>query len=60
MKTRVLTASVVFLAFCAVMFAVMLYGGAIQPNRAKADKYPIHGVDVSSYQGTIDWNLLAK
>ena len=32
--------------------------GMIVPNRIYARHYPIHGVDVSSYQGKIDWHEL--
>ena len=40
--------------------AVLLYFGVIQINRPPKDKYPIRGVDVSEYQGDIDWSELAK
>ena len=33
--------------------------GVIWPNRLLAAQYEVRGVDVSSYQGTIDWPVLA-
>ena len=34
--------------------------GFIIPNQVYARHYPVHGVDVSSYQGHIDWQQLAS
>ncbi len=36
------------------------FRGYIIPNRIYARHYPIHGVDVSSWQGNIDWKQLAS
>ena len=33
--------------------------GLIRPNAILAAAYPVRGVDVSSYQGDIDWDVLA-
>lgn len=38
--------------------AAAVLNGFIIPNRVYARHYPIQGVDVSSYQGPIDWNRL--
>lgn len=38
----------------------MLYNGIIIPTAFSAGRYPVRGVDVSSYQGEIDWETLAK
>ena len=46
-----------FIAVIAVIYAV--YFGYYHVNGFRAAKYPIHGVDVSHYQGDIDWNMLA-
>ena len=40
--------------------AALLYFGIIQLNHPPKDKYPIRGVDVSEYQGDIDWSVLAN
>lgn len=34
--------------------------GVVIPNSIKADKYQVRGVDVSSYQGDIDWKKLSS
>lgn len=34
------------------------FQGIIIPNEYKANKYPVKGVDVSSYQGEIEWTTL--
>ena len=47
----------VFIAVVAVIYAVYL--GYYHVNGLRAAKYPIHGVDVSHYQGDIDWSVLA-
>ncbi|MCH5263724.1 MAG: glycoside hydrolase family 25 protein [Lachnospiraceae bacterium] len=46
-----------FIAVTAVVYAI--YFGYYHINGSRAAKYPIHGVDVSHYQGEIDWNVLA-
>ena len=48
----------VCVAAAAGVFATA-WQGRIIPNRIYARHYPVHGVDVSSYQGTIDWSALA-
>lgn len=47
----------VFVVVTAVIYAI--YFGYYHVNGLRAAKYPIHGVDVSHYQGEIDWNVLA-
>ena len=44
-------------AVTALVYAV--YYGYYHINGPRAAKYPVHGVDVSHYQGEIDWNVLA-
>ena len=39
-------------------FFFSAYGGVFIPNDVYARHYPIHGVDVSSSQGNIDWKQL--
>lgn len=45
--------------FCLILAASLFFFGVFQLNRPSADKYPIRGVDVSSYQGIIDWQTLS-
>ena len=48
----------VFFVIC-ITAAVLLYFGIMHINHPPKDKYPIRGVDVSEYQGDIDWSVLA-
>jgi len=50
-------AGVVVVALATV--AVLLATGTLWPTRTAALRYPVQGVDVSAYQGTIDWDVLA-
>ncbi|MBR4831207.1 MAG: glycoside hydrolase family 25 [Butyrivibrio sp.] len=47
-------------AVVAIMAAVLLYNGIVHFNHINRSRYPIVGVDVSSYQGEIDWNELSS
>ena len=49
----------VFFVIC-ITAAVLLYFGIMQINHPPKDKYPIRGVDVSEYQGDIDWSVLSN
>lgn len=52
----ILTASLILL--CLVL-AGLFYFGILHLNNP-GSKYPVRGVDVSSYQGDIDWDVLAS
>lgn len=56
-KCIALTGGVLFLII--VVCAVMIWFGVIQLNGHAAKQFPVHGVDVSEYQGEIDWEVLA-
>ena len=43
-----------------ILFITLWYLGLTIPNYPTKDKYEIRGVDVSSYQGEIDWKVLAN
>lgn len=50
-----------FAVLCAALWCLALFfGGVLHPNRPDPALYPVAGVDVSSYQGTIDWETLAS
>lgn len=51
----ILTLAVLFTVFVGILFLNKI----IKINPAFADRYELHGVDVSHYQGTIDWEKLA-
>lgn len=44
----------------AIVLGLMLYNGAIHFNNPSLREYPVQGVDVSAYQGAIDWDTLAS
>ena len=43
-----------------ISIGIMLWNGIIFLNNPSIDEYPIRGVDVSSYQGKIDWKTLSE
>jgi lysozyme len=47
-------------ALAALVIAALLFTGTLWPTRTAALRYPVQGVDVSAYQGTIDWDVLAE
>lgn len=49
-----------FLLISAIAAAALVYHGIILLNNPSNAKYPVRGVDVSSYQGDIDWQLLSS
>ena len=57
-KVRIVIALfIIILVLC--ILAILVLTGKIVPNRLFAARYPVKGVDVSSYQGVIDWKTLA-
>ena len=44
----------------AILFGLLVYQGKITINHPSEEDYPIRGVDVSYYQGEIDWEILAE
>lgn len=50
--SRVLAAGVLALA---LGYGICVYRGYVHINGAAADRYPVRGIDVSRYQGEIDW-----
>jgi len=42
-----------------VITTSLFYYGIFHFNNLSLEKYPIQGVDVSSYQGVIDWDILS-
>ena len=43
-----------------ISVGIMLWNGIIFLNNPSIDEYPVRGVDVSSYQGKIDWKTLSE
>lgn len=50
----------IFLLFDIILFAILVYQKKIVLNYPSETDYPIRGVDVSYYQGEIDWKVLEK
>ncbi|MBQ8747173.1 MAG: glycoside hydrolase family 25 protein [Clostridia bacterium] len=48
-----------WLILSAVLYAWAVYHGVVLLNNPPREKYPVRGVDVSRYQGEIDWQTLA-
>jgi len=51
---------IVFVVIIGGLLAFLFYNGILLFNNPSAEKYPIRGIDVSSYQGEIDWEQIAK
>ena len=49
---------IVKLAVVLVFAALLIYNIAVKSGRRAAEKFEVRGVDVSSYQGEIDWAVL--
>lgn len=49
----------ILLAATSAGLAFSVYYGYFHVNGLRAEKYPVHGVDVSHYQGEIEWDVLA-
>ena len=56
MKRKII--SIICIVFLLSLVLTLLYTGVIHVNNPSKKKYPIRGVDVSHYQGKIDWDKL--
>lgn len=59
-KKRVIIGVCVFLFLASAIAAMLVWNGIIILNNPSAKKYPVRGVDVSSHQGIIHWDVLAS
>ena len=57
-RKRIACIVCVAVALCAAL-AALVWAGVFWPNNLLARAYPVRGVDVSAYQGEIDWPVLA-
>lgn len=57
-KTIGLSAFGLVILVCTAV-ALLFYKGIWHLNHPSVTEYPVRGVDVSSYQGTIDWRILS-
>lgn len=59
MRRKLWAGAVVFLLFDIILLGILIYQRKMVINRPSEEEYPIRGVDVSYYQGEIDWQVLA-
>jgi lysozyme len=45
---------------CGAIVVTLFYYGVLKFNNPSPARYPVRGVDVSSYQGDIDWDILSR
>lgn len=60
MKKKYLAGALAAVCLLLVVTAILLYNGILVPNTPSKSRYPVRGVDVSAYQGLIDWEVLAS
>lgn len=58
-RHKIFFAMIIFAAVLYV-FAVLWYNGIIWINTPSKKNFPVRGVDISSYQGNIDWKKLEQ
>ena len=58
MKKKTTITVLAALVFIAGVGALLVYNGVILLNNPSLKDYPVRGIDVSSYQGEIDWNVI--
>lgn len=60
MKKKNILAIIFVLVGILIIIGILIYDGYIIPTKLEAEKYEIRGVDVSEYQGEIDWKTLSS
>ena len=56
-KKRVITVALIIILILLLLF-LMIFNGYIIPTKLEAEKYEVRGVDVSEYQGEVDWDRI--
>lgn len=59
-KRKTYVYPIIFLVSVFLLTILLWYQGLIIPNTFSAKHYPVKGVDVSSYQGEIEWGQFQK
>lgn len=59
-KRALLIAALIALPSAALILFLLVWNGMLLLNNPSLRRYPVRGVDVSSYQGDIDWDTLAS
>lgn len=57
---KLIIAAIAVIIILLTVTVALILNGVILLNNPSAEKYPVRGVDVSSYQGEIDWQVLEK
>lgn len=57
---KIFTILFAFLIVFGIVLFFLVWNGVILLNGFSAGKYSVRGIDVSSYQGNIDWAILSK
>jgi Lyzozyme M1 (1,4-beta-N-acetylmuramidase) len=60
MKKNLFASLFILIGVCVGIVGFLLYNGLIWFNNPSVRVYPVRGVDISSYQGNIDWPVLSK
>lgn len=60
MKGRTAWIVAAIAAAAVLALGALLYEGVLQLNHPSPSRYPVRGVDVSNYQGDIDWPALSE
>lgn len=60
MKKTIVIVPVAFCACLCAVLALLFWYGVLQLNGCAVQEYPVRGVDVSSYQGDINWKVLSE
>ncbi len=56
---KIILTVIIAIIISAVVFALLFFFGVLHFNNPDPNEYPIVGVDVSHYQGDIDWETLS-
>lgn len=59
MRKRLCIVLLIGIGLCAATIVILLCNGVLWFNNPSRSAYPVRGVDVSSYQGEINWSVLS-
>ena len=58
-KRTIIAISLLLIMLAAAILLSLFYFGILHINNPRRSDYPVFGVDVSAYQGEVDWKVLA-
>ncbi len=59
-KKKLIIGCIIFVVPFLVTLFLLFWNGVVLLNNPSTTEYPVRGVDVSSYQGEIDWQVLSS